>query len=205
LAKARRKAAKDLAALRAKAGSGFASALAAAVSDLAMASAEFEVQIKELAEDAWGPWASCGYEILYKPGPKATARPLAKIASGGELSRVMLAIKTLQHSDDAVGTLVFDEIDAGIGGATAGAVANRLQELAGHHQVIVVTHLAQIAAVADAQWLVSKGIQNADGALASNIQPLDQQARVAEIARMLSGDTSKLSLEHARQMLEQAA
>jgi DNA repair protein RecN (Recombination protein N) len=112
----------------------------------------------------------------------------------------MLALKTMLHSNETAMTLVFDEIDAGIGGATATAVAERLQELARTHQVIVVTHLAQIAAKANAQFVVRK--ETTKQGATTIISPVSGQQRVAEIARMLSGSTDKTALEHAKQLLE---
>jgi DNA repair protein RecN (Recombination protein N) len=193
--------AQGLAKARAKVGKGFAEALGAAVQDLAMQGAVFNVTAHELAFEHWTRDGSCTYSIDYQPGATQVARPLAKIASGGELSRVMLALKCLLSDAEPGVTLVFDEIDTGIGGAAANAVAERLHELAGTHQVIVVTHLAQIAAVADSQWVVSKSLDASAGATTS-IQEVRGDARVTEIARMLSGTDDATALQHAREMLK---
>jgi DNA repair protein RecN (Recombination protein N) len=114
----------------------------------------------------------------------------------------MLAIKCLLTSDDTNVTLVFDEIDTGIGGATANAVALRLRKLAASHQVVVVTHLAQIAALADAQWVVSKSPGD-NGDVATIIASVSGEERIDEIARMLSGNVDDASRAHARRLLEE--
>ncbi len=136
---------------------------------------------------------------MYAPSSQMTPRPLARIASGGELSRVMLALETVMDDGDPARTLVFDEVDSGVGGATAQTVAARLSDLARGHQVIVVTHLAQIAAVADAHLLVEKS--DAHGIPETEIREIFGEERVAEISRMLSGTTDAASMEHARSML----
>jgi len=126
------------------------------------------------------------------------ARPLARIASGGEISRVMLAVKLVLGSGDAVSTLVFDEVDAGVGGATAVALARVLADLAKTHQVIVVTHLAQIAVAADCHYVVQK----TDGGVPeTKLLEVTGEDRVGEIARMLSGSDTEASRAHAREML----
>jgi DNA repair protein RecN (Recombination protein N) len=138
------------------------------------------------------------FSICANPGLES--HHIADVASGGELSRILLALKATLEKDDEVGTLVFDEIDAGIGGAVAIAVGDQLKGLGASHQVIIITHLASIAAKADAHFVVSKDIEM--GSSFTHIQPVDGETRVKEIARMLSGDSaSEISLEHARQLL----
>jgi DNA repair protein RecN (Recombination protein N) len=128
-------------------------------------------------------------------------RPLASVASGGELSRVMLALKTILARLDAVPTLIFDEVDAGIGGRVALQVGEKLQQVAEHHQVFAITHLPQIASRAHVHLLVQK--QERDGAATTELRALDHEKRIAEIARMLGGDPeSTVSREHARELLE---
>jgi len=130
-------------------------------------------------------------------------RPLSRVASGGELSRVMLALKTVLADVDRVPTLVFDEIDAGIGGEVAVRVAERLRDVAHRHQVFVVTHLPQIASRADHHLLVRKGASG--GATMTTVAALDGEERVEEVARMLGGDpASQASREHARELLAAA-
>ncbi len=194
-----RQAADTLAAVREAAVPGFVEALSAAVAELAMAGTHFEVSISVLPFESWTEDGPHRVEFLYSPAPTQPARPLARIASGGEISRVMLALKGVLGEADTVETLVFDEIDAGIGGSTATAVGRRLAELARARQVIVVTHLAQVAAFADTQLLVNKEIDGGD--VSTSVTPVDGEARVAEIARMLSGNESEASLAHARELL----
>ena len=139
---------------------------------------------------------------MFRPGSGMQARPLARIASGGEVSRVMLSIKVALGEADNVDTLLFDEVDAGTGGATAVALASVLADLAKTHQVIVVTHLAQVAVVADAHYVVRKSQGDVPE---TNLVSVEGDERTAEIARMLSGDATEASLAHAREMLQGAS
>jgi len=142
-------------------------------------------------------------EFLFSANPGEELRPLRKVASGGELSRVMLALKSVLSRADPVPTLVFDEIDVGIGGKVAEAVGRRLARLAKTHQVICITHLPQIAKYADRHLLVAKSVRG--NRTLTSIRTLDADSRVAELARMTSGATvTKASLAHAREMLETA-
>ena len=140
-------------------------------------------------------------ELLYRSGPGLTPRPLRRIASGGELSRVMLAATVVLGETDGVDTLVFDEVDAGVGGATARSLAAVLADLARTHQVIVVTHLAQVAVVGDTHYVVRRDDSDVPE---TRLVAVSGEDRVREIARMLSGDASEASLAHARQMLAEA-
>lgn len=149
--------------------------------------------------NAWGASGCTSCEFLWKPGKGLQARPLSRIASGGEMSRVMLALRLVLGSSDSPRILVFDEVDAGIGGSAARAVGKCLQELATYHQVIVVTHLAQIASLADNHIMVRK--YEEDEISCTSMIHLDKEDRVRELARMLSGDTKSYSLEHARELL----
>jgi DNA repair protein RecN (Recombination protein N) len=131
------------------------------------------------------------------------ARSLARTASGGELSRVMLALKTILARLDQVPTLVFDEVDAGIGGTVALKVGDSLRRLAEHHQVLVITHLAQVAARAHHHVVVAKGARG--GVSTADISIVQRDERVAEVARMLGGDaSSEVSRDHARELLRSA-
>jgi DNA repair protein RecN (Recombination protein N) len=131
-------------------------------------------------------------------------RPLAAIASGGEMSRIMLALKTVLAREDAVPTLIFDEVDAGIGGRVALQVGETMRRVAGEHQVLAITHLPQIASRAHVHLLVSKG--DRDGRTTTVVETLGDAERVGEIARMLGGDPeSAVSLQHARELLERGA
>ena len=185
--------------------------LAAAVGDelagLAMAGARIEVVVSSL--DAPGPWGADEVEMLLVPHAGAPARPLAKGASGGELSRVMLALEvTLATAPGAAeqrpATFVFDEVDAGVGGRAAVEVGRRLAGLAAESQVIVVTHLAQVAAFAQRHLVVTKS--HADGfdlVTASDVRAVEGEDRVRELARMLSGqDGSAAARTHAAELLE---
>ncbi|MBE0598287.1 MAG: DNA repair protein RecN, partial [Desulfuromonadales bacterium] len=140
-------------------------------------------------------------EFFFAPNPGEPARPLAKVASGGELSRLMLALKCLLARKDMVETVIFDEVDAGIGGEAAEAVARKIRELAGHHQVICITHLPQIAARGTAHYLVEKSVRN--GRTLSTVVQLSETQRVDELARMLAGaSVTKQTLDWAATLLE---
>lgn len=189
--------------LRETAAPAFVAELAAAVSELSMEGTAFEVSFAEAPFESWTMDGSHRVEFLFAPAPGQPARPLARIASGGELSRVMLALKGVLGEADTVETLVFDEVDAGIGGHTARGIGRRLARLARTHQVIVVTHLAQVAAYADSQLVVSKRMES--GTASTTVVVVSGDERVAEIARMLSGNDSATSLAHARELLGEAA
>lgn len=141
-------------------------------------------------------------EFLFSANPGQEVRPLARIASGGEMSRVMLAIKGTLAEIDPVGTLIFDEVDTGLGGRAAESVADALAELASSHQVLVVTHLAQIAARADRHIAVSKVSSDDDTKV--QVRVLEGEERVRELARMLDGKETLTGLEHARTLLQMA-
>ncbi|HEX9236141.1 MAG TPA: DNA repair protein RecN, partial [Actinomycetota bacterium] len=178
---------------RQEAAPRLAAALAEEVQHLGMPGAT--VRIELIANAEFGPDGAESAEIRFAGGPKQQPLPLARTASGGELSRMMLACRTVLSDLDDVPTLVFDEVDAGIGGRTAQAVGARLAHLASRRQVVVVTHLAQIAAPADRHFVVSKenGI--------ARVRQVDGEQRVEEIARMLSGTTGDVSLAHARELI----
>jgi DNA repair protein RecN (Recombination protein N) len=142
-------------------------------------------------------------EFLFSANPGEELRPLRKVASGGELSRIMLALKSVLSQTDPVPTLVFDEIDVGIGGKVAEAVGKRLARLARAHQVICITHLPQIAKYADRHLLVSKSTRG--GRTLTAIRPLDAECRIEELARMIGGAAvTSAGIAHAREMLETA-
>lgn len=167
---------------------------------LQMGSASVDCQVRMLPRDSWTEAGADEVELLFRPSSSMGARPLAKVASGGELSRIMLALHVVMGEADGTSTLVFDEIDAGVGGAVANALADVLARLAATHQVIVVTHLAQVASRADKHYVVAK--RECDGMAATSIQEVRDEARVAEVARMLSGTESEASLAHARELLD---
>jgi DNA repair protein RecN (Recombination protein N) len=149
--------------------------------------ARFVTQVDELPEEQWGADGldKVAFEVATNPG--SAPGPLGKIASGGELSRFMLALKVVLASVSPIPTLVFDEVDAGIGGATAAAVGERLASLAQGLQVLVVTHSPQVAAKGNTHWRVAKAVRK--GTTSTSIQALDPQERLEEVARMLAGET----------------
>lgn len=194
-------AARALMKARSVAGPRFCREVVRQMARLEMGGAEVLWDERELPRERWTDSGPSICELLYRSGSRLTPRPLKRIASGGELSRVLLAAKVVMGSADHAGTLVFDEVDAGVGGATARSLATVLADLAKTHQVIVVTHLAQVAVVADAHYVVRKA-DTGSGIPETSLVPVEGDERVAEIARMLSGDSSPESLAHARAMLE---
>ena len=139
-------------------------------------------------------------EFMISPNVGEDLRPLIKIASGGELSRIMLALKTILARTGSVETIVFDEIDAGIGGATAAIIGEKLRSLAKYHQIVCITHLPQIAATGGKHFLVEKNVSK--GRTRTLITSLDKERRVNEIARLLGGKViSEKTIAHAREML----
>ncbi|HEX8988048.1 MAG TPA: DNA repair protein RecN [Rhodocyclaceae bacterium] len=190
--------AQKLGAARRKTAAELSSAVTASMQQLAMAGGRFEVAFEALAEPAAYGLESVEFMVAANAGQPL--RPLAKVASGGELSRIGLAIQVIASSSGEAPTLVFDEVDVGIGGGVAEIVGRLLKELGRSRQVLCVTHLPQVAAQADWQWSIAKELQ--DGATLSRVTPLDGAARIDEIARMLGGvritDTTR---EHAREML----
>jgi DNA repair protein RecN (Recombination protein N) len=156
---------------------------------------------------ARGPLASAGQdtlEFLISTNPGEEPKPLAKIASGGELSRIMLAFKSALADKDAIPTVIYDEIDTGVSGVAAARIGEKLKQTASGHQVLCITHTAQIAACADRQLLIRKLIR--DGRTFTEIQPLDREGRVRVLAAMISGDkVTELSLANAREMIEKSS
>lgn len=192
-------AARDYATALEGAVGALASGLAEAAADLAMGASRFELALETLSREAWTADTPVRVEFLFSSSAGDPPRPLAKVASGGEVSRVMLALKSVLGKADTTPVLVFDEVDAGIGGATAVAVGARLAELSRGRQVIVVTHLAQVAAFADRHLVVSKDDEG-DRAV-TTVRRVESDERVAELARMLAGSDSVTGLAHARELL----
>lgn len=168
--------------------------------DLALPSARFGVQFESLKEI--GPNGGENVEFVFAANKGEAERPLARVASGGELSRVLLALVVVLAGARGRTALVFDEIDAGIGGATATAVGMRLGRLASDAQVLCVTHLAQIASWADAHYVLEKR-ENKSSTTIDLREIGDEQQRTSELARMLSGEAHDVALQHARTLLEQ--
>ncbi|MFF8790145.1 DNA repair protein RecN [Streptomyces sp. NPDC015125] len=194
----------------------FADAVTAELAELAMPHARVTVEIRqtEVAEDAdgievggrtvaYGPAGADEVELLLAPHPGAPPRPIAKGASGGELSRVMLAVEVVFAGSAPVPTYLFDEVDAGVGGKAAVEVGRRLARLAKSAQVVVVTHLPQVAAFADRQLLVAK--TNDGSVTRSGVTVLEGEERVRELSRMLAGqEDSETARAHAEELLETA-
>jgi DNA repair protein RecN (Recombination protein N) len=187
-----------LSAGRREAAAGMSAAVSEIMRQLALSSGRFEVALVPQANGAVYGLEQVEFRIGGLAGNEA--KPLAKVASGGELSRISLAIQVLTSRSASVPTLIFDEVDVGIGGGVAEIVGRLLHQLGEERQVLCVTHLPQVAAQADWQWQVSKATR--DGVTLSAIQPLDQTARVQEIARMLGGvDITDITLQHASELL----
>ncbi|MBR1829534.1 MAG: DNA repair protein RecN, partial [Atopobiaceae bacterium] len=201
------RAARALDAIRSAAAPELARAVSKEMASLEMGSAEVAFQMETLPRDQWHAAGPSKVELMYRPAAGMTARPLRRIASGGEISRVMLAVKVVLgeragSAGTGAETLVFDEVDAGVGGATAVALAKVLARLAKTHQVIVVTHLAQVAVMAECHYLVSKSAAGEEGLPETSLTKIDGETRVAEVARMLSGSATEASLAHARELLK---
>ena len=178
---------RDLSRRRRAAAVEFARSLEALLAELAMARTRFEVRFNDddLPESAWSDRGIDQAEFFVSPNPGEDLRPLARIVSGGELSRVMLALKTLAAQDAPGKTLIFDEVDAGIGGRVADVVGSRLQALGARFQVLCITHLPQIAARGTTQFRIEKIVRR-DRTL-THVERLDSDGRVAEVARMIGG------------------
>jgi DNA repair protein RecN (Recombination protein N) len=180
-------AARELSQQRRRAAADFARRLEALLAELAMARTRFEVRFNQVAlpEERWSERGVDEAEFFVSPNPGEELRPLARIVSGGELSRVMLALKTLAARDAPGKTLVFDEVDAGIGGRVADVVGARLAALGKRFQVLCITHLPQIAAHATTQFRIEKTLRGTR--TITTVEPLDPDGREEEIARMMGG------------------
>ncbi|MFD3875692.1 DNA repair protein RecN [Streptomyces sp. NPDC058623] len=198
---------------RGEAAERFASAVTAELASLAMPHARVTIDIRQTEDTegvevggrpvAYGPSGADEVELLLAPHPGAQPRPIAKGASGGELSRVMLAVEVVFAGSDPVPTYLFDEVDAGVGGKAAVEVGRRLAKLAKSAQVVVVTHLPQVAAFADRQLLVEKTV---DGSVTrSGVTVLEGEDRIRELSRMLAGqEDSQTARAHAEELLDAA-
>jgi len=188
----------ELSSMRRVGAERMAAEVMAVLPSLGLPGGSFAVELRDVAPVGRGGAETATFMVSLNAGFELG--PLGRVASGGELSRVMLAVKSVLARLDRVPVLVFDEIDAGIGGVVASAIAEKLAEVAREHQVIVVTHLAQIASRASGHFVVRK--DDPDGLSAATVLGLQGDARVQEIARMLGGDPdSETSREHAREML----
>lgn len=200
------KAARAVSKRRTAAAKELAAKVTAELESLAMSGSKLEIRVSEREHlDASG---ADNIDFLFTPFPGSPQMPMGKSASGGELSRLMLALELVAAEKHVVAggsvppmTFIFDEVDAGVGGKTAVELGARLAKLAQSAQVIVVTHLPQVASWADEQYVVAKGEMD-DGSIATTINQVRGEARVHEIARMLSGSESEASLEHAEELLK---
>ncbi|MBT1161124.1 DNA repair protein RecN [Bifidobacterium sp. SO1] len=208
-------AAERLSAVRRSAARSLAATVTGELSSLAMDGAELKINVAKregTGKTASWPLDANGCDdisFMFTPYEGAPELPMGKSASGGELSRLMLALELSaadRHSGDASPmTFIFDEVDAGVGGKTAVELGRRLARLAASAQVIVVTHLAQVASWADRQFVVTKEPPDADDdavGVVTTVEPVEGDARIREIARMLSGSESEASLDHARELLD---
>jgi DNA repair protein RecN (Recombination protein N) len=204
--------ARELSQRRRTAAAHFARDIEGLLDELAMARTRFEVRFNggELPESEWSERGIDRAEFFVSPNPGEELRPLARIVSGGELSRVMLALKTLANTKPgsmldsnpaAPKTLIFDEVDAGIGGRVADVVGSRLRDLGTRFQVLCITHLPQIAARGDAQFLIEKSIRGSR--TVTRIDRLDREGRIGEVARMIGGATiTEQTRTSARELLD---
>ncbi|MDG4476486.1 DNA repair protein RecN [Thiovibrio frasassiensis] len=199
-----REAAALLSQSRQAAAQELAGKIRAALAALCFEQAVFEICFKGEPGQQLGSISRLGWdrpEFMFSANQGEEPKPLAKVASGGELSRLMLALKTLLAQKDQVDTVIFDEIDAGISGKAAEAVARKIRELSAHHQVFCITHLPQIASLADEHFLVQKSV--VDARTQTTIIPLAVEKREQELARMLDGDSvSEQTLAYVRTLME---
>ncbi len=192
------KAARTLSRQRHKAAPALSQAVTAAMQQLGMQGGRFEVQLQALEQPAQHGLEEVQFLVAGHAG--STPRPVGKVASGGELSRIALAIAVTTSELGEAGTLIFDEVDSGVGGAVAETVGRLMKQLGRHRQVLAVTHLPQVAACADQHLVVSK--QHSGSQVGSRVQATTGEERVQEIARMLGGEKlSATTLAHAREML----
>ena len=192
--------AKQLSEQRKRASLAFAKAVKAELAFLNMPGMEFLVDIQRVPLTAMG----CDkLQFLVSANKGEPAKPMAKIASGGELSRIMLAIKTVLSGKDRVDTLIFDEVDTGISGAAANKVGQKLKQVSRDRQVLCITHLAQIAALADHHLRISKHVKG--DRTYTQVEPLDLEGRKEELARIIGGDqVTQLQLDMAEELIKKA-
>jgi DNA repair protein RecN (Recombination protein N) len=204
-------AARRLSEIRRAAARGLEKKVQAELGLLAMEKTRFRVQFEPEAAEAAAAdassWTERGLErasFLLSPNPGEELRPLARIASGGELSRILLALNSVASLESAGKTLVFDEVDAGIGGRVAEVVGRKLRAIAARHQVLCVTHLPQIAAFADHHFAVRKAVER--GRTVTEVRPLEARERVEELARMLGGErVTDAARRHAQEMMQNSS
>ncbi|MDP9363447.1 MAG: DNA repair protein RecN [Chloroflexota bacterium] len=205
-----------LSAARTEAGERLARAVEGAIKELNMGRARLAVDVRQQPDDDGVPWRSPDreerrvavdasgadrVEFLIAPNAGEALKPLGRVASGGETARLMLALKSILSAADATPTLVFDEVDVGVGGRSGQVVGEKLWQLADRHQVLVITHLPQIAAFAEAHFRIAKGER--DGRVVSRVEPIEDEQRVDELAAMLDGlPVTEAARGSAREMME---
>lgn len=173
------------------------------LAELYMAKADFEVHFAKQVSGTFTPIGIDEVEFYIRTNPGESMGPLAKIASGGELSRVMLALKTIFAANEGVTSIIFDEVDTGVSGRVAQAIADKIRLIAANSQVLCITHLPQVAAVAQHHFLIKKAVH--DERTTTTVTSLAAAQRVNELARMLSGEkVTKLTKEHAQELLQMA-
>ena len=194
------KAARAVSKRRVAAAKELAAKVTAELESLAMSGSKLEIRVSEREHlDASG---ADGIDFLFTPFPGSPQMPMGKSASGGELSRITLAIKNAMADKDAVPTVIYDEIDSGVSGKAAGRIGEVLRQSAQGHQILCITHTAQIAALADCHLLIQKNVSNER--TYTEIHPLDENGRVEALARLISGDhVTELSRANAREMLQE--
>ena len=193
---------KEISDIRKKGAKGLSEKLKKALIDLNFLDVKFEIKI-DSSEDKISERGYDDVEFMISTNPGEELRPLNQIASGGELSRIMLGLKNVVADKDDISTLIFDEIDAGISGKTAWMVSQKLGELSRDHQIICITHLPQIAAMADTHFLIEKNLS--DNRTVTDIKKLSDEESIGELSRLLGGDvTTEATLTNAREMKDKA-
>jgi DNA repair protein RecN (Recombination protein N) len=196
--------AKSLSTGRKVAAAKFSAAVTEAMSGLGMPGGVFKIQLSRLANGDAKPWGIDEIDFLISANPGQEPMPLSRVASGGELSRMSLAVQVIASDGSAIPTMVFDEVDSGVGGRVAEMVGHRLRELSTRRQVLCVTHLPQVASLADQHFRISKV---SDGkATRTGVHGLNKEERIQELARMLGGvEITQKTVDHAAEMLSGAA
>ena len=192
--------AKKLSNLRRQVAEDFTQKVKTELAELSMKGSKFEIDFNFVTEEIADETGFDKIEFMFTANSGQPLRPLNKVASGGEMSRFMLAVKNITADIDNVDTMIFDEIDTGIGGDTANVLAKKLAKIGKKHQVICVTHLAQVASFGSSHYYISKAENN--GVTRTSLQQLDYENRVREIARIIGGSISNFSIEHAKLMLD---
>jgi DNA repair protein RecN (Recombination protein N) len=190
----------ELSALRKKYAEVFADKVKRELAELSMKNAKFEIKFETVDENSCDETGFDKIEFMFTANAGQPLRPLNKVASGGEMSRFMLAVKNITADIVCVDTMIFDEIDTGISGDTANNLAVKLAKIGTNHQVICVTHLAQVACVGKEHFFISKADEN--GVTKTRLSHLDRDERISEIARLIGGAISDFSKSHAKLMLE---